>query len=347
MYKKTYKNYLHKYNTKLYKSKETCNIVISSGDYSSCDGISSCYTEHIRMNTRYRTYRSPMDCWYNDKSFHIKLSKNDKIISKLRTRGSVKFNRDEIEYIYNSLLQCTKLATVFKPTWIITVVKYLGNKYNMNLENMKVLDPCAGWGCRLISFISLGCFYTGIDPNERLHPYYETIVKDFSVKDINKYIRLCIGFEDFVSNIEYDMIFTSPPFFDLEVYNNDNTQCYNKYRNKGLIGYRKWLEEWMFPILDKMVYYLKKNGLLCLNVSNSKDLTLFEDVKMYLDNVININCVEVIGLRNMNRTKVFPMLVYQKLNTFPDIITDVNIIREGVKDVAMSLRNILDIFNYT
>lgn len=123
----------------------------------------------------------------------------------------------------------------FKPV----VAKFLYEKYCQ--KEGKVLDFAAGWGARALAAMSLGLDYTGIDPLT-----YNKINELIRFFDYNN-IRLIDGcsednklFDDFES--KFDFIFSSPPYFDLEVYSDDDKQCYVKNNI-----YVKWLQQYWRP----------------------------------------------------------------------------------------------------
>jgi hypothetical protein len=81
----------------------------------------------------------------------------------------------------------------------------------------KVLDPFCGFGGRLVGALMMNIPYVGLDINIDLKPDYERLLKDFSG---NAAIRFqdCNTFD--YSGINYDMVFTSPPYENIEVYPN-------------------------------------------------------------------------------------------------------------------------------
>jgi len=82
----------------------------------------------------------------------------------------------------------------------------------------KVLDPFCGFGGRLVGALMLDIPYVGLDVNIDLKPDYERLMADFSG---NAAIRFqdCNTFD--YSSIDYDMVFTSPPYENIEVYPNN------------------------------------------------------------------------------------------------------------------------------
>ena len=79
-----------------------------------------------------------------------------------------------------------------------------------------VLDPCAGWGGRLLAAHSLGLRYTGIDTNPHLMKPYSLILKDLNDPNLRMIWQSCLD-TDFEA-IDYDFVLTSPPYGNVELY---------------------------------------------------------------------------------------------------------------------------------
>lgn len=151
----------------------------------------------------------------------------------------------------------------------------------------KVLDPCAGYGGRLSGCIASnkGIYYHGIDPNSKTAIGNIKMADFFSMKDIlNSKVydfnfRFDLGCAEEVmpslSN-EYDLIFTSPPYFDTEVYSSEINQSYNKYNE-----YKQWLKYFLQTIVDESKRLLTKNGKLVLNIKNSTKYKIADDLCEY------------------------------------------------------------------
>jgi RimJ/RimL family protein N-acetyltransferase len=192
-----------------------------------------------------------------------------------------KFDYDKFEdTIYNSVKMCNN----FQLTIIMNIYQY----FNVN-NNTKILDSSAGWGDRLIAAIACGANYTGVDPSECLAPLYQKIIRVLSNKNLN-YKVISKPFEKIskteLGNSDYDISFTSPPFYDLEVYNDDNTQ--------SIIGYKtqsEWIKNFLNVLADINIHYLKIGGYFIIYVpeykefieymENRKDLEYYGDVVYY------------------------------------------------------------------
>lgn len=74
-----------------------------------------------------------------------------------------------------------------------------------------VVDPCAGWGGRMLGVVSAGRRYVSYEPWTETYSKLQEMTRYF---DIDAEIHN----EDFNSTSPCRLIFTSPPFLDLEVY---------------------------------------------------------------------------------------------------------------------------------
>jgi DNA modification methylase len=90
----------------------------------------------------------------------------------------------------------------------------------------RILDPFCGFGGRLAAALMLDIPYVGLDINVDLKPDYERLMKDFgSAPSTSALLNTCIKFQDCntfdYSSLDYDMVFTSPPYENIEVYPNN------------------------------------------------------------------------------------------------------------------------------
>jgi len=152
-------------------------------------------------------------------------------------------------------------------------------------EGDKILNPCAGWGGRLIGLAS--CMFKDIEYVET-DPSSETYnglvkLKKFLRLD-NNYKQYNLPFEDLELKDNYfDFVFTSPPYFDTEMYSEEETQSYIKNNN-----YDEWRDKFLYVMIDKIIKAMKKNAKCILNVGN-KRYPISDDIKFYLKDKYNIN----------------------------------------------------------
>ena len=125
-----------------------------------------------------------------------------------------------------------------------------------------VLDFCAGWGGRMVGACAGGGVrkYIGIDANERLIKPYREMKKFLKTKSNTKlqfYFTDCMDIH--YNQIKYDMVLTSPPYYNLECYG-DEISCWKTKE--------EWDNGFYIPIFKKTWLHLDVGGHYCLNVSN-------------------------------------------------------------------------------
>tara|TARA_R110001606_G_scaffold232898_1_gene380311 strand:+ start:85 stop:1083 length:999 start_codon:yes stop_codon:yes gene_type:complete len=147
--------------------------------------------------------------------------------------------------IYECYRLCRGSINTFKPA----TTKYLCNKFKAT----KMLDFTAGWGGRLLGARSLGIEYTGIDTNINLKNGYDKMINKFGGKMI---YESCLDVD--FSKIDYDFVLTSPPYINLELYDN-----MTPFESKEI-----FYKEFLIPMINKSLKYIKRNGSVCINISN-------------------------------------------------------------------------------
>ena len=155
--------------------------------------------------------------------------------------------------------------TMFRPQ----LAKHIVSKYDANV----ILDPCAGWGGRMLGTVAAGSQYIGFEPNTET---YDNLVKLSEFLGIQNQVTL---FHDGIENVEnydfkpVDLILTSPPYFNLEVYSDEITQSHVGYET-----YDEWKYGFLIPMIVQCGRRLKSNGISCWNVHNIGKMKLMEDV---------------------------------------------------------------------
>tara|TARA_B100001564_G_scaffold284126_1_gene246819 strand:- start:627 stop:1799 length:1173 start_codon:yes stop_codon:yes gene_type:complete len=216
---------------------------------------SNYFQQHNRWSVDGTISPGPIRTWNNEKFmytllgslFTLKFSKVDKSI--LRTCIGLR------KYI------CSQ----FKPN----VAKAIYDRY----ECKNVLDFSAGWGDRLAGFYAsdYGELFVGIDPRKENHPIYEKQAEYYQkhstfFENDKKHEFLCSPAEDAdLSKYEgmMDIVFTSPPYFNVERYSHDDTQSWVRYKNIDL-----WNKNFLQTAVNNVWKTLKKGGLLMVNISD-------------------------------------------------------------------------------
>lgn len=160
-----------------------------------------------------------------------------------------------------SKLMCRILCPEFQPVIVKGLFSFLNSAgYKTN----RWLDMSAGRGSRLISSLSLVNEYLGFDPDHCLHRNYIKQLEFFN-GDFRTHRVVRKEFQEAkLENNYWDIMFSSPPYFDLEIYSNEEEQSIKKNNNL-----EKWGRDFVYPSLKIIKAAIKPNGLIAVNISNS------------------------------------------------------------------------------
>lgn len=197
-------------------------------------------------------------------------------------------------------------VNIFKPIWAVRLLQIVFNF--KSLKNLKWLDISAGWGDRLLTAIAMDMEYLGFDPNTDLIPGHTKMIETFSTPfnpeggSTGKQKVVYLPFESrnpegMLPDEYYDVVLSSPPYFNLEIYNeNQEGQSIKNYPTKDL-----WFNNFMFPSLQKAWKALKKGGFLILHIGDSQGqhIVICDPINNYIkNNLIGATYEGVIGLES-------------------------------------------------
>ena len=216
------------------------------------------FTFEERLNTRTRKGMNFYE-FMDNKEYHAR----PYIRNLLVYQQNLKVNElTKLYRIYS--LHCGSVA-LFKPL-----------KAKQIYEQFKptaVLDPCMGWGGRLVGAVSHKVpHYIGIDLNVNLKEAYQSMVQTLNeLTNLDKLTKVDLHFCDAVgfdySTIKYDMIFTSPPYFNIELYSHTNKKTK-----------QEWIDQFYKPLFQNTFQNLLVDGWMCINVSKVIYESVFIDL---------------------------------------------------------------------
>jgi len=182
-------------------------------------------------------------------------------------------------------------STMYRPQMAKMVVTNLGAK--------RVLDPCAGWGGRMLGTIAAGAEYVAFEPNTETYEGLLNLSKFLGIQDKVRIIKDSALEMDKYDIGEFDLILTSPPYFDLEVYSHEDTQSI-----KGCDTYSIWVNNFLKPLIELSISHMKVDGWSCWNVHNIGKMKMIDDVKEIHNGFNNQKMFSVISSkRQTNKIK--------------------------------------------
>lgn len=240
---------------------ESTLFLNEASDYADFNILSDMFAEDIRMEAKVYGWRDSPASFF--RKFPAKVAK-----VALSSGSITPKSLSDAMYDMKSVKECTS----FRPgTMVMLVQMFFPNKKR---EDIHLLDPSSGWGDRLIAAISAGIKYTGVDPNSRMAPRYAQMIKFFGAKNCT---MVESPFEDVKLVQEYDMVFTSPPYFDLEAYDDDATQSIKKFPSVD-----RWTNDFLLPYVKKAWDALKPGGFMAINIGQRHDQTYVEQMVEYM-----------------------------------------------------------------
>lgn len=187
-------------------------------------------------------------------------SDDDKLRSVIRNRLGITYKETfnitgaMLRQGFRSSAACA-LISIFNPL----IAKHV---WNHAPENGIVYDYSMGFGQRMIGALSTnkGLTYIATDPWESVVNQNNTIASFLKLND--KVKLFCEGAENFCPN-EYkgkvDLVFSSPPYFDKEIYDNGTQKVAKNSKN--------WfLNVWWTQVVKNSFELLKKEGIFVLNM---------------------------------------------------------------------------------
>jgi len=228
------------------------------------NNVTDYFTENCRVRCQFTKHQSPLDYWTTHKQNIMK-----ELIKQHTTNLTIKMIRD---YIY----QHTKLCNNFRITVAISILQIFSAK--------RWLDISAGWGDRLCAAIACDVdLYCGVDPNECLHPGYDKMVRLLvPEKKQANYILIKGGFENVkLPDTKFDIVFSSPPFFDYEIYSDSKDDSVLKYSNIN-----SWYTNFLIASLDKAMLHLEKGGHMVLYMGEGIHTSYINDMIDYIDTLM-------------------------------------------------------------
>ena len=279
--------------------KMTPTLLTMKEDYSTIDVITNLFTEKQRIKAKVYKGKSdaisPYEFWMTGKSKII-----DHIQSQKQPLNSYTLREAIFELVPEATLFKTTVAKsiydIFKPTHI--------------------LDMSSGWGDRLIAAIAYGeasgvnVKYSGFDPNSSLKYEYMSIVNRLAPE--SKRGNFKVRTEPFeTANLkdikDVDLFFSSPPYFDFEVYTNEETQSINNYKT-----YPDWVVKFLFKSIKNAFSVIVKDGYFVMHITDTGNMrNVCELIKLYIEEYLQGSYIGCIFTQAPGKRR-HPMWVFKK-----------------------------------
>ena len=217
-----------------------------------CMGLCWSYFPH-HWAIKSRNMKTPVDVWQSDDLLLKALRSRIKWGGKVALDG--KMSDSDLRKAIRSYSGVQRVSN-FRPSAAAAIYQ----KYC--LEGGKVWDMSSGFGGRLIGAIRSKTVskYYGNDPSTLTYEGLLKMASEFNLIDID--IKK-IGSEFYCPNDDIDLCFTSPPYFNTEIYSDDKEQSCHMYKTTD-----SWNESFLKKTIQNCKKVLKNNGKMILNVAN-------------------------------------------------------------------------------
>ena len=211
-----------------------------------------------------------------------------KYYKDVKNKNNTKHEYKVYKEVYNI---CISAINIMKPLNCMEIYR----RYN----SKKVLNFCAGWGGSTIaaSALNLESHY-GVEINNNLKESYEKMISYLRTKsNTNLEIWFCDAASFDYTTIDYDTIFSSPPYYFIEKYPNNITYSSKKEMDNKFYK----------PVFTKSYLHLKVGGHFIINCCKE----VYDNV---LKNLFG-NANEIFPLKKSKRQNNYTELVYVWIKT--------------------------------
>jgi hypothetical protein len=270
-------------------------VIVIQKAYTEADVLSDLFIENFRLKAkRYDQKLSILEHWMDPPS-----------LKEIFKKALLKTSVTNDPHITPELIRDT-IYDLYPETQAFSITgarQLLATVLGPDLAGKKLLDISAGWGDRLLASISLGMDYIGFDPNTDLISGHTAMIDMFGDNNRHKVI-----YEPFETGTipygPYDVILTSPPYFNIEEY-------VPGQQGQSIVSYPKyneWMVRFLFASLKKAWDNLKDDGYLILHLGDAKTIKTTEATNIFIET--NLERASFEGLIGLCRIGGFPRPVW-------------------------------------
>jgi hypothetical protein len=290
------------------------------GDYEA-DKLVDCFTGLQRMKCKREGKElSPFAAWNNKEYMKLVIEKymeDKEDLTSFNLRESFYKLSSKLPEKYKNM-ECN----FFKATLAASVYDY----FLKDSTKTRVLDISAGWGDRLLAALAKNLdSYLAYDPNASLQPGYRAMIDEYMESKKDQYKVIDAPFESAEENLkgrEFDLIFTSPPYFDLEVFTTEGEQSIISHST-----FDKWMVHFLFKSLYIAWNSLASDGNMVIHIDDfNKGLEkhrIIEPMVLFVCGwCTSARFDGVVGASGYNKKKDYksPMWVFKKKSSKQDEI---------------------------
>jgi 16S rRNA G966 N2-methylase RsmD len=237
------------------KTKTKTFRIDAASSYAKFGSLTDWFTEYARMQANVFGHPTPLQYW------------KDHELS-IRADAKRRYKKEDPYSLRETLWINAKEATNFNLVLAKQIYHFFLSSSPSSSSSSSpttVFDPFSGWGDRAIAALSCKHIdkYVGVDSNYELQNGYLELSQVLDSK--NKLYFYLQTIESFLlqhpKTVLYDLIFTSPPYFDFETYTQESSLQQT---------YKQWLTEFWIPVVCQLPLLLKPKAYLVLHIGSTK-----------------------------------------------------------------------------
>ena len=249
-----------------------------------------------------RGAKTPLEALQDEQSMN-------RILEAIKKSPNLYYSEDEIVNVKKFFSMAGRIAQKvanFCPQNAKNIYfRYFPNALTDTRNKLNVLDTSCGFGSRMSAVLLNGHNYYGFDPNIDLQKQLIKCAKFYKSHNLIDNAQKCTlyssGSEQFRSELEntIDVSFTSPPYFNLERYYDDNSASTINYND-----YQAWLNEFVKPTIENTYKYLKVGGYAMINIKNlttKGKQKLFDDWFDLFQSIKGFEFVETFDMKHQHK----------------------------------------------
>jgi len=306
--------YLEEHRDEIFKKYDTPTLLKDIESYRSGSGRLSKVLNHFFEECIFdckapRGTKSPMEALDNDKDMEF-------ILTYIKSKPKF-YTGNEVSNVKSFFRNAGRLAQKVANFCPKNARNIYFRYHDINSETkINVLDTSAGFGSRMSAVLLSGHNYCGFDPNTQLYAklteYLAFLRKNKVISDEQRCGLYCKGSEIGLSALvdKFDVAFTSPPYFNLEVYGTDEGQSIQQFSE-----YDTWIEYFVRPTVRNTYAYLKVGGYAMINIKNltrGKKEPLFDDWFKVFEEISGFEFVEIFEMEHQAKKNYTMNCNYEK-----------------------------------
>jgi len=255
-------------------------ITTDPNDYFEVNLITDLFTEAARMKCHLAGQPSPIT-FFRCPKLHRQLIERFLLFPSIDQpiRAGKEATYLLREAFYPQVAECTQFR--------VTLAKFIYDYFGMKTgsDNLTVYDPFAGWGDRLLGAAASSVVnrYLGTDPNPDLISGHSEMISFLrKMKVVGSYSVEPIPAEEIDLKKSFpkgiDLIYSSPPFFNLEIYD-QGKQSIQSY--PGIKSWNRWFQQ----ITKRMYQNLNQGGYLIYHLADPKGVSIISELISFMETI--------------------------------------------------------------